>query len=474
MNLRLLALCVLLLALNSTIVCAGENIEDDLSGFSENISDDLSGFAEEESYVETDNTVAISQYKDLSLSGKIAFKTSAGYQEHEVDGVDYSGLNQAQTSLYLQYDEKINDAWKIRISGDAFYDAVYDIRSDEGYRQEALDDYRTQLRLDDSYIQGRIKHNLDLKAGRQIVIWGKSDNIRVTDIINPLDNRLPGMTDIEDLRLSVGMLKSDLYVSQWNFCAMVIPENRIMREATPRGEFFPVDKVFSTAPDPFLPLNAPSFAWDDMQYALAANGVFSGWDLSFYAADVLDQRWHFDKVQGSAPVNTLNRVVTKIKMLGSAVNLVSGSWLLKAEAALLNGVKYNTTADEKNRLDILLGLEYRGVTDTVLSLEVANRHVFDHEQQMLAQADYTDKNEVQSALRLSRSFANDTLNATALLSMFGIGGENGGFSRVWIEYDILDAVKLNLGVVDYIGGEKPFFEAIKDNDRVFADISYSF
>ena len=58
--------------------------------------------------------------------------------------------------------------------------------------------------------------------------------------------------------------------------------------------------------------------------------------------------------------------------------------------------------------------------------------------------------------------------------MFGSSWENGGFARVWVEYEIMDAVNANLGVVDYRGGDKPLMEGIKDNDRLFADIRYSF
>jgi len=474
MLIKLLSSLFVLIVLAGTNVLADET-EDDLSGFSEETSSDLSGFEDDDLVVDNEEFSA-EEEKDFTLNGDVAFKTSVGYKKHEVDGVEYSGVNQAQTSLYLQLDGKLSDDWKLRVSGNAFYDAIYDLRSYEDYRQEILDDYRTQLRFDDVYIQGKISSNLDLKAGRQIVVWGKSDTIRITDVINPLDNRLPGMTDIEDLRLSVSMAKFDYYADEWNFSFMVIPENRIMIEATPRGEFFPVDNVFKVpggVVDPFPNLVTPSTSLENMQYAFAANGVFSGWDLSFYAADVLDQKWHFKELP--RPGTALSeRTVSNIKMLGSAVNIAYGSWLFKAEAAYINGVKYNTTADDKNRLDTLIGVEYMGIRDTTISLEVANRHIFDYEDKMQYQADFVDKNEMQTALRLTRSFANDSINATSLLSMFGSSWENGGFARIWVEYEVMEAVNAELGVVDYIGGDKPFIEAIKDNDRVFAEISYSF
>ena len=137
---------------------AQESFDDDLGGFgSEEVaieSDDLdfSGFEDDSSETEPIPPKQ-SQPSNLSLSGNLAFKTGFGYLEHTVDGVEYQGFNQAQTALYLQADYKFSSDWKMRVSGDAFYDAIYDLR-DEPYNQDILDTYQTQLRLDDTYIHG--------------------------------------------------------------------------------------------------------------------------------------------------------------------------------------------------------------------------------------------------------------------------------------------------------------------------------
>ena len=467
MTLKLLKLSLISLLTLSSLY-ADESA--DLDGF----GGDLDGFSDTEISVDQETLPQEQSQSNYTLSGNLAFKTSYGYRSHNVDSVDYSGFNQAQASTYLQFDAKLSDDWKVRISGDAFYDAIYDLHPSNNYNQDTLDTYKTQLRLDDTYIQGRLTKDIDIKIGRQIVVWGKSDSIRITDVINPLDNRLPGMTDIKDLRLSTSMAKFDYYIDSWNFSAMAIFESRIFLEAAPRSEFFPVDSIFPIAPNPFIDLVQPSNSLDDMQFAFAANGIFSGWDLSFYAADVLDSKWH---MKGTNPSN-MKRVVSKIQMVGSAINVVRGSWLFKSEVAYMHGIKYNSTADAKNRLDVLVGFDYMGIKDTLLSIEIANRHIFEHEDSMsdynAVKPDFVDKNELQTALRASRSFQNDTINANALVSMFGASWEYGGFARVWVEYELMNSVNANFGVVDYISGDKPFTAAISDNDRVFADITYSF
>jgi len=461
--------------LSLSFIQANEDLDGDLAGFSDDANteiaeefDALDGFGEDDAFSDIQDTVAVviqEEPSKIKVSGDLAFKTAYGLKSHVVDDIEYRGFNQAQIAFYLQVDAKLDDNFKIRVSGDAFYDAIYGLHPNNDYNDDVLEAYQTQLRFDDVYVQGSITNNLDMKLGRQIVIWGKSDSIRVTDVINPLDNRQPGLTDIEDLRLPTTMMKLDYYLGDWELSAMVIAESRVMIELPPQSEYFNVEEIFPNAPSPFLELKKPSSSLDNLQYAFALNGTFSGWDLSFYSAEVLDQKWH---------VEDDKRVVSKVKMAGSALNIAYGSLLLKTEVAFLNGVRYNTTRDAKNRLDMLVGFEYMGFKDTVISLEVANRHIYDYESQMKNMADFVEKDEMQTALRYTENFLNDSLDFSVLLSMFGDSWQNGGFGRVWFEYDIKDGVNAEVGYVDYIGGDKPFMDANKDNDRLFAQLKYSF
>ena len=456
MNKKLFLSSLLSTLLLQNIAFADDSFDMDLDGFdSEEMID-----SEEDIQESVDE---VQKSSPLTVGGDIAFKTAYGYKEHKVDGVEYGGFNQAQISLSVNVEYKISDSWKLKVDADTYYDSVYALRTKTDFNDDVLESYETDIMIKDAYIEGSLTNSLDLKLGRQIVVWGKSDSIRITDVINPLDNRTPGMTDIEDLRLSVGMAKFDYYVGNWNISGMIIAENRVMIESAPRGEFFPVDTLFPSAKGkPFIELDTPSSSLENIEYALAFNGVFSGWDLSFYGADVLDQRWHINQV-------TKTREVSTIQMLGSAVNIATGSWLLKSEVAFLSGINYNQVTDEKNRLDMLIGFDYMGIKDTVLSLEVADRHIFDYENKI-----NSEKDDIQTAVRITRSFSNDSIQLTVLRTMFGSSFKEGGFVRVWSEIDIMDGVTSNIGVVDYIGGDNIFMEAVKDNDRIFADISYSF
>jgi hypothetical protein len=269
------------------------------------------------------------------------------------------------------------------------------------------------------------------------------------------------MVDIEDLRLPVAMAKFDYFMGDWRVTPIVILEQRFSKNPPFGSIFYP------------LPLVAPSDkSYDDVTYALSIGGEFSGWDVNFYAAHI-----HNDEGQLKLPTQTQpNAAIShdKIDMFGTALNVLTGSWLFKTEIAYFDGLKYFTTVDKAfSRTDILLGVEYKGIADTLISYDIVTRNMGSYDARLMTEAIPLKKHEYQHAFRISSDFMNATLTANYLLSLYGEKLDEGGFQRAWVKYELMDGVNMNVGVVDYIGGST-LFDTIKDNDMVFADISYSF
>ena len=102
-------------------------------------------------------------------------------ERQTIEAYPASDLSLTWTSIFIFPTE-----WKGLLSGRTFYDAVYEL-TDEVYTDEVLETYESEAEIGEAWIQGSVTKNLDLKIGRQILVWGKSDNIRVTDILNPIE-----------------------------------------------------------------------------------------------------------------------------------------------------------------------------------------------------------------------------------------------------------------------------------------------
>jgi len=409
-----------------------------------------------------DTTKKISPAWDLDGAVTLSSSYNTNREKPAPGGADYRGLSRARGKLELILDGRFTNNWKVRAGGVAFYDAVYSIRGRGEHSEETLADHEKEARLKELYVSGSPARSLDLKLGRQIVVWGKSDNIRVTDVLNPLDNREPGMVDIEDLREPLFMTRLDFYTGDWNLTAIAIHEIAFHKLPAFGSDFF---QGATPLPDGMTP---PS-SLDNTEFALALNGVFSRWDLSFYFAEVYDDFFHAERDGYSVKLKH-----SRVTMLGVSANVALGNWLLKTEAARFDGLEFYYAADKKTRIDVLGGVEYSGITDHTISVEVALRAIGGFEEAMKADPDLARESDYQTAIRYQADFVHDTVHLVALASFFGERLDGGGFQRVSVKYDVMDALSVTGGAVLYQSGSRRGFTTIGGRDRVFVDFKWSF
>lgn len=436
-------------------------------------NDILDGFGDKtkspdtEASKETDKKKAFRLPYDAvgSLNGdfKLGSSFNFAHEAPKPDETDYRGLSKLKISLNVELDLNLSHSWRGKITSRAFYDFVYLLRGKDEFTDEVIDLYEKELELGETYLQGSLLPNLDLKLGRQIVVWGKSDYIRITDILNPLDNREFGLADIVDIRLPVTMSKLDYYSGDWNLSCIVVHENRFNKDPPYGSDFFP-----GSAPLPeedHLNLNIKN-----QEYAVALNGIFTGWDLSLYSAYIFDDQAHLEHTSSGQ-----RSVHSRIVMAGGAANVAVGSWLLKSEAAYFQGLEFSELPNEKKtRLDILFGVDYSGFSETIISLEFANRHLFDFDKRLEDSPDYLRKNDFQSILRFTHDFLHDRLKLNFIASTFGISAENGAFQRLQFKYEWTDKVSITVGGIIYQSGNSRMFRHIGDNDRLFFEMKYNF
>lgn len=376
---------------------------------------------------------------------------------------DHRGLSGLRSRLDAQFELEFSDDWRALVAGYAFHDWAYGINGRDGYTPQVLDEYENDAALGEAWVQGRLGAGADLRVGRQVVVWGKSDAIRITDVLNPLDLRSPGRTDIGDLRLPATMTKLDFYAGDWNLGVIALHELRFNRLPAFGSDFF-------GGPAPLPPDGAPQEGFGAPEYALALNGIFTGWDLSFYGARIYDDRPHLEATPAGPRL-----MRSRLDMAGIAANAAVGSWLFKGEAAWFDGLQFSALpGQEFRRLDALVGVEYSGIADLSISLEAANRHIPDFDPALAAAPDYALRNDFETALRVTQKFMNDRLQLSLMASTHGLDGGNGGFQRVELVYDWTDSLEFSAGIINFMSGDKAQFQGMGDNDRLFAKVEYSF
>jgi len=513
-----------------------ESSDSELNGFDEEeeVDDLLEGFEEDIQRTEgLDDGSEFFPSLPFSLDGYVKIGSTYNFDHDKPEGgkTDWRGLPSLRTEMLLELSWKFSNSWQAFVSGKGFYDFAYEINGRDGYTNDVLEDYEKEVELREAWVQGKLTDFLDIKVGRQIVVWGRSDNARITDVLNPLDMREPGMTDIEDLRLPLWMTRVDAYFGNWNLTGIAIHEMRFNKTPPYGTDFYPeINPLSGLGISPFdfesflsglgispfdlqslMPKESmPQHGGDNTEYAVALNGNFSGWDISFYWANFYNDLPHFDidlavdvdssfpppMFQGSYNYN-FELKHARVNMVGSAFNVTKGNWLFKGEAAYFSGLRFynvdidadinvnmpglilDLEIDEKYdkkyyRTDALLGIEYSGFENTTISIDAANRYITNYDEILELPPIGVKENEFQWFIRLSRNFMNETLTLNFLAAIYGWKGQDGAVERFWAEYDLTDNIKATGGVVFFESGELINFRNIGKNDRLFLEIKYSF
>lgn len=434
------------------------------------MDDILGGFEDDDPTFEVTaptETSATDADRWWDLSGSFEVSGSLNYLHHEsATGTPYFGLQRLRGRVNLQLDLDLTEHWKARIEGWTFYDTAYAINGRSRYTKKVLSDYEFDGELGEVWVHGALLDWVDLKVGRQIVIWGRSESLRVLDVLNPLDNREPGRVDIEDLRLPVGMVRADAYQElwggDWSLSAIVIPELRFDRNP-------PVGSDFNPATIEFQKDRPRDFK--DTEVAGSITALYRGWDFTLNGAWFWND---FPRFKASAsPPGSPRLVYDRLWMVGASGNYTTGPWLLKAEGAYLDGFRYDDRS-KKSRIDILLGIEYYGISNVSISIEATNRHLFDYVPELIQSPYFTRKNRQEIAFRYTQNFLNEKLEITGLAVLIGYDGRDGSIVRISADYDLRDALTAGIGILLYQQGDLPPLSSWGRNDRLIFNVKWSF
>ena len=434
--------------------------------------------------------------ENVDLSGSLSTGAVVSYLDHSVPHGDrptqvggpgelgrnsgYAGLDRLDLDGNLQLDVKLPNDWRLRAEALGWYDFAYRVKGRGDYGGSVLDVYEWQVDSGEVYASGPIHEYVDLTIGRKIVNWGRSDTFRIVDVVNPLDNKEPGLVDIEDLRRPKAMAKLDFSRGPWLGEAILVAETRFDRNPPPGSDFYPDLSRF--APAEGLIVVFPDEDGSNFSrkpgFAGRFEGNFSGWDFGIFGAYVDETSRTLDVELATGARLEGNR----FGMVGAAGNITRGAWLAKFEFAWLTDVRLLRPrasgplpywSDDKQRIDSMVGIEWYGPDTLTVALEIVNRQWLDLPRSPVL-PEFYEQSVFETGLRISRSFFHERLDVTLLGVVYGERAQDGGLFRASGEWELSDAWKIESGWLVFLGGPDKALGAYDSNDRVYGELKYSF
>jgi len=206
----------------------------------------------------------------LRIGGSVGLDLAYNYARGEAGPgrADYRGLNKVRASGRLQLDWRASDRIDLRLSARAFRDYAYALKDRARFRRETLDAYQSEAEVQEAWLRLALPGSVQIKTGRQVLNVGFADDLRVLDVLNPVDNREPASVDLENLRLPVAMTRVDYSRGPWRLTGAAVHESRFDHNPALGAEFFPFDAALPGRSD-------PGNGGGDTEYLLRAERFFS-------------------------------------------------------------------------------------------------------------------------------------------------------------------------------------------------------
>lgn len=411
--------------------------------------------------------------RPYSLIAWITEKVSYGLEDPgTLFSRQFSELNKVETSLFVQIDTNISAGLNLRISGKYYHDAIYELRDDNEYSRDERDKFRNRFEVKDFYLESQYGNGFYVKIGNQILAWGMAEYLRVTDLINTEDQFTFGQQDLEDIRLQVPAVLVSYSLGDWVLDG-VLTHNAGRNDIGPEGDEF--DQFISLRDSP-LSLSRLGPEHKTEAFVRASTHYGRG-DLQFVAGEFNDNALSVDRIFAVGSISPqVNLTQNRMRAVGFAANWVKGSWLIFGElgAHFDKAVRPGSDSffrpsngwDEKDQILSVLGVEYSGFRNLLLTLELDNVHSRDHDDFMLEDEDQTG-----FGARLYWTALNDRLQ---VLAVWNEPNNSSRFARLSIDYHWTDNLELGILWVDYHSETDSVFVEFRNNDVFQIQLRYNY
>lgn len=316
-----------------------------------------------------------------------------------------------------------------------------------------------------------------LRLGKQQIVWGQADGIKVLDVLNPQSFREFILDDFEESRIPLWSAMAEVPVGSALLQLTWIPD------LTFHDVPGPDDWYAWTSPKLMVQLPAgvpvvevsesrPGDGLADGEWAIQLSGFSGGWDWTLNHADHFEDLPLVGSQLGELGVR-LDTGYLRSRTSGASVSRPLGNIVVRGEVAyrtdlpipgrqangLPGGVPTDTVA-------ALVGIDFSGLSNTWLSLQVLVDRAMDHPSRLVR-----DRDEYLLTATADRYFLNRRLKTR--VQAFHSPNEDDGLARLAIEYQLASRVSISLAVDEFYGPDRGLFGQFAHRDQIRFSIEFS-
>lgn len=308
----------------------------------------------------------------------------------------------------------------------------------------------------------------DMRLGRQIVRWGKADQISPVDNINPQDMREFILPDLEERKMPNWMARIRLFPGDVTVEGIFVPFFE-SNEFDFSGNTW---ALLGSQPNGLrIRESKPADSLDNADWGLRTATTIAGWDvaLSYLYATEKTPHLRFEPMNPMGP--TLLADYQRQNIYGVEFETTVDKFGFRGEGAYFDEQSLHTEALNSVASPVvhyLVGVDYLGEADWYANVQLSHQHVFEYESDILY-------------LRRDNFYLNGEINkefwrGNAMLKLsYALDLRDGGtFLRPEGILTYYKNLELSLGYYLFAGPADSLLGRYQDDDQVFLKATYFF
>ena len=309
------------------------------------------------------------------------------------------------------------------------------------------------------------------KAGRQIIIWGKADGMKITDIISPMDLTEFLAQDYDDIRMPVNGVVLSKFSDNWDLDLVCIP---LFEAYILPGENNPWGSNFTSPGLVYDKALVPQSRLANMEYGAKLSFYLSGFDFDISALNTWNKApvytYHPDDSTGLMRIRPEHH---RLGFAGFGFSKSINAFIIRGEGAFYFNKKFTTKVEnyeagllENSSINYLLGIDWYPGNEWTITAQFSDEYILDY-----SSDNAMEEHTLLSTLGISKKIYHSTMT----LSTFGYVGLNQGdfFNRTSIDYALSDNIHITSGY-DWFHGDKGLFGSYSSNSQLWVKAKFSF
>ena len=315
------------------------------------------------------------------------------------------------------------------------------------------------------------------RLGKQQVVWGEADGLKLLDVVNPQSYREFILDDFDSSRIPVWMLNVEYLLPDESILQVLWIPDSTSHELAPAHSPFRLSSsllVPQANPDQEVRVEdpqAPGRFMRDSDVGLRLARFWSGWDITLnYLYHYIDEPV-LRAIAGPSGAE-IRSEYTRSHLVGGSASTALDDWILRLEFAYESD-RYHRSSDpipgvvKANQWGSVIGIDYQGWTDQLLSVQWFQSRIQGHGNRIIKEV-----REDVLTLLWEHDFMNETLTLRAS-NLYSLDRHD-GLLRGKLSYNLYSNLDVYVGADRFYGNRAGLFGQFDQADRVVAGFELGF